>query len=114
MRSNICGVCGFTYGVQQLVYGPVMSICEQCVGKLASHMLTSSYRMATRPADWSENRTWYCSFCGNSSDETQMLIEIKASSHDCICNECIKLCIDDLFSKHPKLQIPIKLNTTEM
>lgn len=113
MRPNICSICGFTCGGEEIVYGPVMSLCPNCVGVIVGHILASTSQMVSRPVGWDEDRKWYCSFCGKSSDEVRILVEIKTSSHDCICNECITLCIDEIVAKHSKLQMPIKLNISQ-
>lgn len=113
MRPNVCDICGLTDVAEQLVYGPVMSICKECVGTITRQMLMHSYHVVARPVDWDEKWTWYCSFCGKSTDDVKVLVEIKSSSHDCICDACVMICIDEIVAKYPKLQIPIKLNISQ-
>lgn len=113
MRPNICDICGFDGVTEELLYGPVLSICKKCVSDIARQMLAGSCHMVTYPADWTAGRLWYCSFCAKSDAEVRILVELKPSSHDCICNECIMICIDEVLSRHPRIPAPIMLETIE-
>lgn len=114
MRPNICAVCGFDGVAEELLYGPVLSICKKCVSEIARQMLAGSHHTVAYPANWAEGRLWYCSFCAKSDAEVRILVELKPLSHDCICNECIMICIDEILSKHPKIPAPIMLEAIEI
>ena len=48
-------------------------------------------------------KTYYCSFCGKTDKEVQVMI---VSPSVAICNECVRLCVGVIFDKVEGKTIP--------
>jgi len=52
-----------------------------------------------------DNKTYYCSFCGKTHKEVQVMIVGPASAVT-ICNECVRICLGVLLDKIEGKTIP--------
>ncbi|MBL0122451.1 MAG: hypothetical protein IPP88_06855 [Betaproteobacteria bacterium] len=91
-----CSYCGASqHEVRKIVAGPSVFICNDCVGKALSSLVTdqpaTSEKLATTQSKSSE--LFYCSFCGKPGTEVKRLL---SRNGVCICNECLVLSLDIL------------------
>ena len=107
--SQHCSICRIGEEAGLIVPGPVVSLCQQCLGLIASKMLEKTQNYVERPTDWSEDKRLYCCFCGESNHEAQLLVELNDITHDCICSKCVIDCVVYLLPSLPKHGTPVML-----
>jgi len=114
IMTQHCSICGQSDEAVLIAPGSVVSLCQQCLGLIASHMLARTQHNVERPAGWSQGKHWYCCCCGKSNEEVRLLVDLNDSKHNCICNECVIDGIVYLLPSLPKPGTLLKIQLTDM
>src|SRR5260370_1159019 len=95
-RSGFCAGCGRRQvQVAELIKGPGLSMCDQCVNAAATLIESSNppWRLDRSRRQSSVRSGKRCSFCGKDSEEVGEFVQL---AHGSICRNCVQLCTEIL------------------
>jgi ATP-dependent protease Clp ATPase subunit len=101
-----CSFCAHErdYGDHEVIAGPGVYICRQCIAKAGEAIvtgnqvpLTAGRSIGPLPRDSAADR---CSFCGTRGYQVDALAGTAGNPPTIICTECLTLC-DEIMAEEP-------------